>query len=94
MPKQIFIQRNQMYNSETQDIVQISSDPGWLHFQVPNEEDVWVVINGLTFSMQRIDEANNKIEELAVKIKILEEENKDLREEVNILRGCLGLNEK
>jgi hypothetical protein len=94
MPKQIFIQRNQTYNSKTQDIVQISSEPGWLHSLVPNEEDVWVVINGLTFSMQRIDEANNKIEELAVKIKILEEENKDLREEVNILRGCLGLNEK
>lgn len=85
MPKQIFIQRNQMYNSETQDIVQISSDPGWLHFQVPNEEDVLVTINGITFSMQNINETNNKIEELEEKIKILEEKNKDLREEVDIL---------
>lgn len=85
MPKQIFIQRNQMYNSETQDIVQISSDAGTVHFPVPNEEDVWVVINGVTFSMQSINEFNNKIEELEVKIKVLKEINKDLREEVNTL---------
>lgn len=79
MPKQIFIQRNQMYNSETQDIVQISSDAGTGYFLVPNEEDVWVTINGITFSMQNINESNNKIAEL-------EEKNKDLREEINILR--------
>ncbi len=76
-----------MYNSETQDIVQISSDPGWLHFLVPNEEDVWITINGITFSMQHINETNNKITELEEKIKELEEKNKDLREEINILRS-------
>ena len=86
MPKQIFIQRNQMYNSETQDVVQISSDPGWLHFLVSNDEDVWIIINGITFSMQHLNETNNKITELEEKIKELEEKNKDLREEVNILR--------
>lgn len=86
MPKQIYIQRNQMYNSETKDIVQISSDPGWLHFLVSKEEDVWVTINGITFSMQHINETNNKITELEEKIKELEEKNKDLREEINILR--------
>ena len=79
MPKQIFIQRNQMYNSDTLDIVQISSDAGTGYFLVPNEEDVWVTINGITFSMQNINESNNKIAEL-------EEKNKDLREEINILR--------
>lgn len=87
MPKQIIIQRNQMYNSEIQDVVQISSDAGTGHFLVPNGEDVWITINGLTFSMQRIDEANNKITELAEKIKELEDKNKDLQEEVNILRS-------
>lgn len=87
MPKQIIIQRNPLYNSETRDVVQISSDAGIGHFFVSKEEDVWIVINGVTFSMQRIDEANNKITELAEKIKELEEKNKDLREEVNILRS-------
>lgn len=86
MPKQIFIQRNQMYNSENQDVVQISSDPGWLHFLVPNEEDVWIVINGVTFSMQHINEVNNKVTELEEKIKELEEKNKDLQERVRELR--------
>lgn len=87
MPKQIIIQRNQMYNSETRDVVQISSDAGIGHFLVSKEEDVWVIINGTTFSMQHIEEANNKITELEEKIKELEEKNKDLREEVNILRS-------
>lgn len=64
----------------------ISSDAGTGHFLVSNEEDVWITINGITFSMQRIDEANNKITELAEKIKELEDKNKDLQEEVNILR--------
>lgn len=87
MPKQIIIQRNQMYNSKTQDVVQISSDAGTGHFLVSNEGDVWIVINGVTFSMQHINEVNNKITELEEKIKELEEKNKDLREEVNILRS-------
>lgn len=88
MPKQIIIQRNQTYNSKTQDVVQISSDAGTGHFLVSNEGDVWIVINGVTFSMQHINEFNNKITELEEKIKELEEKNKDLREEVNILRSC------
>lgn len=86
MPKQIFIRRNQMYNSETQDIVQISSDPGWSYFLVPNEEDVWVIINGVTFSMKHLNEANNKITELEEQIKELEQKNKDLQEKVRDLR--------
>ena len=81
------IQRNQMYNSKPQDVVQISSDAGIGHFLVPNEEDVWITINGLTFSMQYIDEADKKISELAEKIVELERKNKDLQEEVNILRN-------
>ena len=51
------------------DVVQISSDAGDGHFLVSPAEDVWININGVTFSMQSCDEAAKKIKDLEEKLK-------------------------